>query len=196
MGGVQVKFLPGGYLAPLIFVNAGQINAVVPYEVNGLATTSIEVLYLNQTSNAFPVNVAATVPGIFTVSGGTGQAAAVQYDASGTYQGVNRASNPASKGWYLIIYMTGEGVVNPAAATGSVTKPVSPIPQPYYVPTVLIGGQPATVPSGAYGETSGLVSGVLQVNAIVPAGAGTGPVSLSVSLGTASTQAGVTVYLQ
>ena len=196
MGGVQVKFLPGGYLAPLIFVNAGQINAVVPYEVSGLSSTSIEVLYLNQTSNAFPVNVAATVPGIFTVSGGTGQAAAVQYDASGTYQGVNRASNPASKGWYLIIYMTGEGVVNPAAATGSVTKPVSPIPQPYYVPTVLIGGQPATVPAGAYGETSGLVSGVLQVNAIVPAGAGTGPVSLSVSLGTASAQAGVTVYLQ
>jgi uncharacterized protein (TIGR03437 family) len=36
---------------------------------------------------------------------------------------------------------------------------------------------------------------VLQVNAIVPPAAPTGAVSLSVTLGTASSQAGVTVYL-
>jgi uncharacterized protein (TIGR03437 family) len=40
------------------------------------------------------------------------------------------------------------------------------------------------------------VSGVLQVNVIVPPGAGSGPVSLSVSLGGNSAQAGMTVALQ
>jgi len=203
MGGVQVKFLPGGTLAPLIFVNSGQINAVVPYQVAGLASTSVEVSYLNQTSNAFSLNVAATAPGLFTAnSSGTGPAAVLQYDASGNYQGQNLPSKPASKGWYLVIYMTGEGLINvsnPSAATGTVTQATSsnpPTPQPFYIPSVLIGGQPATVPGGEYGEAPGIVSGVLQVNAIVPPNAGTGAVSLSVSLGTGTSQAGVTVYLQ
>jgi uncharacterized protein (TIGR03437 family) len=40
------------------------------------------------------------------------------------------------------------------------------------------------------------VSGVLQINVIVPAGAGTGNVPISVSLGPTSTQASVTVSLQ
>ena len=45
-------------------------------------------------------------------------------------------------------------------------------------------------------EAPGLVSGVLQINVLVPAGAGTGPQPVSVSLGNASSQAGVTVSLQ
>ena len=98
MGGVQVKFLPGGYLAPLTYVSAGQINAVVPYEIAGQVNVSVEVLYLNQTSNAFPLTVAATAPGIFTANAtGTGPAALLQYDAGGTYARVNSASKPS--GW-------------------------------------------------------------------------------------------------
>lgn len=192
MGGVQVTFYPTGKQAPLIFVSAGQINAVVPYEAAGIANQSVEVKYLNQTSNAFPIAVAATAPGIFTAnSSGTGQAAVLQYDQNGTPQGVNSAGNPAKKGWYLAIYMTGEGVLNPAASDGAVTSVVE---TPYVVPSVLIGNQPATV--AGYAEAPGLVSGVLQVNALVPQTAGTGSVPLQVSLGTASSQVGVTVALQ
>jgi uncharacterized protein (TIGR03437 family) len=93
--------------------------------------------------------------------------------------------------------MTGEGVVTPAAATGSVTVATSTppyLPQPLYVPNVTIGGQPVSL--GGYGDANGLVSGVLQVNAIVPSGAGTGAVPLTVSIGPNSAQQGVTVYLQ
>jgi uncharacterized protein (TIGR03437 family) len=198
MGGVQVKFLPIGIYAPLIYVSSGQINAVVPYQVAGVSNISVEVLYLGQTSNAFPLTTAVTAPGIFTANGtGTGQAAIAQYDNKGNYQGTNSASTPAKVGWILSVYMTGEGVVTPAATTGAVTVATSTppyLPQPLYVPNVTIGGQPVTL--GGYGDASGLVSGVLQVNAVVPSGAGTGPVALTVSLGGNSAQTGVTVYLQ
>jgi uncharacterized protein (TIGR03437 family) len=59
---------------------------------------------------------------------------------------------------------------------------------------VHIGNQPATVTF--YGEAPGLVSGVLQINVLVPAGAGTGAVPISVSIGTATSQASLTVALQ
>jgi uncharacterized protein (TIGR03437 family) len=197
MGGVQVFFLPGSVPAPLLSVSSGQINAVAPYQIAGVSNLSVEVKYLGQSSNAFPVTGTSTAPGIFTAnSSGTGPAAVLQYNPQGVYEGVNTPSNPATKGWYLVIYMTGEGVVNPAATTGAVTQvSATPptTPQPFFVPIVAIGSQPATV--AYYGEAAGLVSGVLQINAIVPPAAPTGAVSLSVTLGTASSQAGVTVYL-
>ncbi len=195
MGGVTVKFLPGGYLAPLIFVTAGQINAVVPYEIAGQVNVSVEVLYLNQSSNAFPLNVAATAPGIFTAnSSGTGPAAAIQYTPAGAYANVNSSTNPAGKGYYLVLYLTGEGKLTTNVADGSVTSNTTP-GTPIIAPTgVLIGGQPATI--AGYSEAPGIVSGVLQINVIVPNNAGTGPQPVSVSFGSTASQANVTVYLQ
>jgi uncharacterized protein (TIGR03437 family) len=197
MGGVTVKFLPGNEIAPLLFVNEGQINAVVPYTVAGIAALSVEVQYLGQTSNAFPVSLASTQPGIFTAnSSGTGPAAAIQYTPQGVYGGTNLPNAPASAGWTIVLFMTGEGTVSPQpTVNGAVTSPTgTPDPVPLVKPNVLIGGQPATV--SFYGETPGLVSGVLQINVVVPPGAGTGPVLVSVSMGSTASQQGVTVYLQ
>ena len=199
MGGVQVKFLPGGQMAPLLFVGQSQINAVVPYGVAGQAGLSVEVLFLGQSSNAFPISQNPTAPGLYTAnSSGAGQAAALQYDDKGNNQGYNLPATPAKAGWTIVLYMTGEGNVSPQPASGAVTvynqNANPPVPVPLVAPHVLIGNQPATV--SFYGEAPGLVSGVLQLNVIVPAGAGTGPQLVSVSLGTASSQAGVTVALQ
>jgi uncharacterized protein (TIGR03437 family) len=199
MGGVQVKFLPGGQFAPLTYVSAGQVNAIVPYGVAGQAGLSVEVLYLGQTSNIQLVGEVATAPGLFTATGtGTGQIAALQYDTQGN-QSYNLAATPAKAGWTLVLYLTGEGTVSPLPADGAVTvynaSANPPVPVPVVTkPTVTIGGQPATV--SFYGEAPNLVSGVLQMNVIVPAGAGTGPQQISVTLGAASTQAGATVALQ
>jgi uncharacterized protein (TIGR03437 family) len=194
MGGVQVKFLPNGVFAPLTYVSAGQINAIVPYEVAGSGNLSIEVLYLGQSSNDWSVSLAATAPGIFTAnSSGTGQAAADQVDNNGNIT-VNLASAPAKAGWTIVLYMTGEGVVSPLPADGAVTTGVAPIPVPLVAPTVLVGNQPATV--SFYGEAPGIVSGVMQVNVIVPAGAGTGAQPVTVTMGSTSSQTGVTVSLQ
>jgi uncharacterized protein (TIGR03437 family) len=136
---------------------------------------------------------------LFTATGtGTGQIAALQYDTQGN-QSYNLAATPAKAGWTLVLYLTGEGTVSPLPADGAVTvynaSANPPVPVPVVTkPTVTIGGQPATV--SFYGEAPNLVSGVLQMNVIVPAGAGTGPQQISVTLGAASTQAGATVALQ
>jgi uncharacterized protein (TIGR03437 family) len=195
MGGVTVIFLPSGITAPLLYVSANQINAVVPYEV-AAGGLSLEVKYLGQTSNVFPLTLASTAPGLFTTNGGTGLAAAYQVDTQGNFS-YNTSATPAKVGWTVVLYVTGEGAVTPAAATGSVTVAKNtnpPVPVPATAPTILINNQPATV--SFYGEAPGIVSGVLQINVVVPAGAGTGPQPIVISFGNNSTQAGATVSLQ
>jgi len=198
LGGVQVFFLPGEEPAPLLFVDESQINAIVPYTVAGISSLAVEVKYLGQTSNDFPVSLATTFPGLFTANdSGTGQAAADQVSPQGVFS-QNLPAAPASAGWTLVLYLTGEGSLNTAVTAGTVTaynpNANPPVPVPLVKPNVLIGNQPANVTF--YGEAPGLVSGVLQINVVVPAGAGTGPVPVSVSMGNNSSQAGVTVYLQ
>jgi uncharacterized protein (TIGR03437 family) len=197
MGGVTVTFLPGGYLAPLLYVSAGQINAVVPYEVAKIGNLSVEVKFLGQTSNAFPLTLASTAPGIYTYPSSQ-QAAAYQYAPNGTGS-YNASSTPATAGWTLLLYVTGEGVVVPPATDGAVTVAASAppyTPQPAAgQPTVLFNNKtPATV--SFYGEAPGFVSGLMQMNVVVPPNAGTGEVPVTVTIGGNSTQAGVIVYLQ
>jgi uncharacterized protein (TIGR03437 family) len=196
MGGVQVFFLPGNYPAPLLYVGSGQINAVVPYQMAGIASFSVEVQYLQQKSNAFSLTLATTAPGIFTAAGSE-QAAAYQYDTQGNFS-YNTAATPAKAGWTIVFYVTGEGVVVPAANTGAVTvaasaPPYTPVPAAG-APSVRIGTQPATV--SFYGEAPNFVSGLMQLNVVVPSGAGTGAVPIVVTVGNNSSQAGVTVALQ
>jgi uncharacterized protein (TIGR03437 family) len=194
MGGVTVTFLPGGYLAPLLYVSGGQINAVVPYQVAGIGSLSVEVKFLGQSSNAFPLTLASTAPGIFTYPGSE-QAAVYQYAPNGIGS-YNNSSTPATAGWTIVLYVTGEGGLAPPATTGSVTASTPPYPVPAAgAPTVLFNNNtPATI--SFYGEAPGFISGLMQLNVVVPAGAGTGAVPVTVTIGGNSTQAGVTVQLQ
>ena len=188
-------FLPQGIPAPLLYVSATQINAVVPYEVQTAGSNlSVEVKYLGQSSNAFVLQTATTAPGIITLLGsGTGLAAMNQYDASGNYQGINSGSNPASPGWVLVLYVTGEGSI-PSAVTGSVTGaiPGKPLVGP---PTVLIDQTPATVLY--YGEAGGIVSGVMQMNVLIPTGIRTSQADgISFTIGGNTSQSGVMVQIR
>jgi uncharacterized protein (TIGR03437 family) len=195
MGGVQVIFLPLRVFAPLTYVSSAQINCVVPYEVAGVANLQVEVLYLGQTSNAFVLQTTTATPGLFTQTGsGTGSGAVEQYDPQGNYHGVNSTSNPASPGWILTVYGTGEGQTSPQGVTGRVISSanVFPVLNPM---TATIDGLPANVTYSA--EAYGLVSGVWQVNVQVPPGVHTGiPVNISLTLGGKNSQAGVTVALK
>ena len=195
MGGVQVKFLPQGIFAPLLYVSATQINAVVPYEVQTAGSSvSVEVVYLGQASNAFVLQTTTTAPGIISLLGsGTGLAAMNQYDASGNYQGINSGSNPASPGWVLVLYVTGEGSI-PSALDGAVTSAANVKPL-VGAPTVLIDDTPATVQY--YGEAIGIVSGVLQINVLIPTGIRTSQAdSLSFTIGGNTSQSGVSVQIK
>jgi len=188
LAGVQV--LINGFPAPVLYVSATQINAIVPYEIAGILSPTVLVKFLGQSSNGFVVNAAATAAGIFTANGsGSGPGAILNFDLS-----PNSASNAAARGSEIVIYMTGEGQTSPAGVDGKVTT--APFPAPLLPIAVMIGGAPATV--AFMGEAPGLVSGVLQLNVIVPTNlTTTGAVPVSVTFGTNSTsQGGVTVNIR
>lgn len=191
IGGVKVLF--GGFPAPLTYVSSTQINAVVPYEVQGLLNPSAQAVYQGQTSNVVALTPAATVPALFTFNGsGTGPAAALNQD-----QTYNTPNNPAPKGSVVVLYMTGEGQTAPLGVTGGVTavaamQPVTP--QPVLPIAALVGGQPASILFD--GEAPGLVSGVMQLNIQIPPGVPSGNLPIIVSVGGNSSQTGVTVSVQ
>jgi len=192
LGNVTVLF--NGYASPLTYVSATQINCVVPYEVAQLSSPYVEVKYLNQTSQTVSLRAVTTVPGIFTLANGTGQGAFLNYDNS-----YNNASHPAAAGSTIQLYLTGEGQLSPAGVTGSVTcsagcATVNQIPLPLLPVAALVNNQPATIAFAR--EAPGDVSGVMQVNVVIPPNTPSGPISIAISVGGNSTQSGVTVYVQ
>jgi uncharacterized protein (TIGR03437 family) len=133
--------------------------------------------------------VGAAEPGVFTVdSTGTGLGAIVNQDGT-----VNGAVNPAARGSVVSIFATGEGQTSPPGVTGSVTG--SGLKTPLQQVTVAIGGIGATVQYA--GSAPGSVAGLLQVNAVVPAGVSPGSaVPVIVSVGGISSQAGATIAVK
>jgi uncharacterized protein (TIGR03437 family) len=192
LGGVQVTV--AGYNCPMIYASASQVSAVVPYEVKIYPTANVLVKYLGQGSNGVLMNVATTVPGLFTFdSSGAGPGAILNSDL-----GVNTAANPAARGDIVVLYMTGEGETSPNGVTGKVTTVASPpaplTPAPLLPISVTIGGQPAQWTFA--GEAPGLVSGVLQVNVVVPNNIAAGNQPVVVTIGGVPSQPRVTVSLK
>lgn len=194
LAGVQVMFdnNPG---TP-IFVSAGQINVMVPYEINGRLSTNMVVLYNGVPSASFPLSVGLAAPGLFTnnFSGG-GQVAAVNQDRS--YNGTGSGFEAAPRGSVIALYGTGGGQTSPISVTGSVTPiPTSPsgllnIPSV----TATVGGLPATVEFA--GEAPGLITGVFQINVLIPAGVAPGSaVPVTVSIDGIASPLGTTIAVQ
>jgi len=86
------------------------------------------------------------------------------------------ASHPARRGAYIVIYLVGMGITNPAVATGQQT-PSSPLANAV-APSVTIGGQTATFLFA--GLTPGFV-GLYQMNVLVPSAVSPGDAQLVVT---------------
>jgi uncharacterized protein (TIGR03437 family) len=160
LGGVRV--LIGGVPAPLIFVSAGQLSAVVPYAIDVGLGASVEVEYGGAVSRASGGEVALTAPGIFTADGsGAGQATALNQDFS-----INSAANPAAAGSVVVLYGTGAGQMTPTPDDGAVIG--RDLPRPVLPVSATVNGQYADILYA--GGAPGLVAGVLQVNLRLPTG--------------------------
>lgn len=185
-GQVQVFF--NSTPAPLTYVSSTQINCTVPYEVSGLSTVSVTVMYQGNSSAATTLNVSNSAPGIFSATGtGTGQGAILNQNST-----LNTGGNVAAKGSIIQIFMTGEGVTSPAGVDGAITANATTVP---VLPiAVKIGGQPATIVFE--GEAPGIVAGVLQLNVTIPATVGDGAQPVVVTIGNNSSQANLTVSVQ
>ena len=192
IGGVQVTV--GGFACPMIYASATQVSAVVPYEIKQFLSANIVLKFLGQSSNGVPVSVVTTSPGLFTAnSSGTGPGAIANSDGS-----TNAPSNPAVRGGIVVVYLTGEGATNPAGVTGKVTTVAAPpaplTPVPLLPISITIGGQGANYTFA--GEAPGFVSGVLQLNVVVPTNITAGDQPIVVTIGGNSSQQGVTVSVK
>jgi uncharacterized protein (TIGR03437 family) len=181
----ETRVLFDGVPAPVLYTSATQINCVVPYEIFGRFSSKVEVEYKNVKTNQLDIRVVDSAPGIFSLtSTGTGQGAVLNQNGT-----VNSSANPAARGEVVVIYATGEGQTTPAGVNGSVPNTVAQLKKPLGAVKVRIGGVEVT-PAYA-GSAPGFVSGVLQVNAVVPQGISTGaniPVELIVGTGTSAAQ--------
>lgn len=126
-GGVTVTF--DGEPAPLLWVQDGQINTIVPWSLAG-PTTEICVTYNTVATNCLSSAVVEAAPGVFTIDG----THAVALNQDGT---LNSAANPAALDSTVTIFATGLGPINPPQADGILEEPPLPVDT---LPLELLGG--------------------------------------------------------
>lgn len=188
ISGVQVTF--GNIAAPLLYVSATQINAIVPFELAGQLQTHMEVSNNGAVSAALDLAVAAAAPALFTLTeNGSGQGAII--NATG---GVNGASNPAPQGSIIVLYATGGGETSPAGVTGNITP--SDGTGLKTVPGVSVTVAGLTCKVWYAGSAPGFVEGALQINAQLPPHVPSGAQPVVLTVDGASSQAGTTVVVQ
>jgi uncharacterized protein (TIGR03437 family) len=167
LGGAQVTF--NGVAAPLFYVQAGQINAQVPYTVAGQTLTKVSVSYQGNLAGSADLAIAIAAPAVFP--------AVVNQDGS-----INQDTSPAPRGGVITFYATGAGLTSPTSVEGVPAE--APYAQPRQSVSVTVAGAPAEILFAA--SAPGMV-GVLQVNARVPAGlSAVGQQTLTLSVGGAA----------
>jgi uncharacterized protein (TIGR03437 family) len=182
----DVQVLVAGRAAPLFYVGPKQINAQIPYSIAGRGGVNIQVVAGGLLKAAATVQVADSAPGVFTI-GDSGQAVALNQDGS-----FNSPENPADRGSIIVLYATGEGTTDPVSVEG--VAAAAPAPSLTLPVTVRIGGYPAEIQYA--GPAPGLI-GLMQINARIPGGyAPRGVLPVTIEVGTAVTQAGVTIAVK
>jgi uncharacterized protein (TIGR03437 family) len=176
---LSTKVTVNGETAPLFYVDSGQINAQMPWDIPGGKVASVVVTNGAATSGSGTSNAAA----VYVPASGTpglsfyGNNRAVVVNTNGN---VNTPTDAAAVGDEVVAYFTGGGPVQAAGAlvTGA-ASPAGLSPVPALNSTVTVGGMNAIVKY--IGLTPGGV-GLYQVNFLVPQIVkGTYPVVLTIS---------------
>lgn len=157
LGGISVTVQ--GRPAPLYFVSANQISALVPFATSGISA-DVVVRAGNQESNRVTVGVSRTAPGVYSLSqNGIGPAAMLKADFS-----IVSPTNPGRPGETILIYLTGLGAVDPPVGDGA-AAPTNTLSRITSNVNVYIGGQRATV---SFAGAAPGFAGLYQVNAVIP----------------------------
>ena len=188
-----------GIAAPLIYASQNQITVQVPYEATLGAGKVVSVSQGAGAPSTSTVTIGAHAPGLFTADGsGAGQLAALNFSVATSLYSVNSSSSAAKAGDTVLLYLTGEGdyAITISPRTGYlVPTNLLAYPQLSPLPTVTIGGAAAVV--NYAGPVPGSILGLIQINAVVPVGAGVGAaIPVVVTIGAIATQAGTTLGLK
>jgi len=159
------------------FVSQGQVNMIVPWELEGQTSAQVKVSWDGDLySNVATVPIAAYNPAFFQSCNNF--ACALDYP---NYNLIT-TGNPAKRGNYIQLYANGLGPVTNPPGDG-VAALASPLSETTTAPVVTIGG--AVVPAGDV-TFSGLAPGypaLYQVNIKVPTTAQTGNVPITIQIG-------------
>jgi uncharacterized protein (TIGR03437 family) len=188
LGDTRVLF--DGVPAPMIYAQAAQVSAVVPFGIAGRTSTQVQIEYRGVRSAAFTAPVAAAAPALFSLdASGRGGGAFLNQDGT-----VNGPARPAVRGEVVVLYANGLGQMSPVPGDGEV--PVAPdLPRLTPPPTVRIGGVLADVVYA--GAAPGMVAGVVQINVRVPDGVAPGDaVPVEIQAGGAISGAVVTLAVR
>jgi uncharacterized protein (TIGR03437 family) len=175
-----------GQPVPVMFVSPRQINAQLPFAVDG--TTQLVLRTPGGVSDAFNVTILPSAPSIFrssTAGTETGIATVIR-NSNGL---VVTPSNPVHHNDVLTIYATGLGRTSPAVESG-VPSPAEPLASAVISPVVTLGGVPMAVEFA--GLTPGQI-GVYQINVRID---GRAPLGLSVPLSISQGSGGTAVSVR
>jgi len=178
--------LADGVPAPLFYVSSTQINFQIPYEVAGKAKTHLIIQPGSAQASELDVTLVPASFGLFTTDGK--QAIVVNQDY--TY---NTFSTPITAGNVVVLYGTGQGMLNPPAATGAPGPVIAPFPVPTIPITMAVNGEPANV---LFAGLAPEMVGVVQVNVQIPDDIPSGPATLTFQQGDSPGGQSVLVYVK
>lgn len=162
-----------GVPTPMMFVSPSQLNAQIPYTIDGNATIVLRTP--GGVSDNYYVQVRTTAPTVFRTSvpgSSTATVATVVRQKNGE---LVTLSNPVHRNESIVVYLTGMGRTFPSIDAG-VPGPNDPPLSAQTQPVVSIGGKELGVRFA--GLSPGQV-GVYQIDAVVP---GDAPLGLEVPL--------------
>ena len=170
LGGVSVTV--SGIQAPLYYVDSGQINFQVPFEVAG-SSANVAVSINGVLSSSASVAMGDYAVGVFS-DPRTGDPAVVHSSDNSPVT----AAKPALPSETLVVYVTGIGKLQNPPKTGAAAVS-SPTASAVDSPSVTVAGTPATVLFA--GLTPGAV-GLGQINIILPPDLPSGSLPLAIQL--------------
>ncbi len=175
-----------GVPVPLIFVSEKQVNAQLPFNIDGNVTMILRTP--GGISDNFNLQILPTAPGVFRQQvEGLGEVPSIVNIRNG---GLATGSNPVKREDRITIYLTGLGRTSPPIDEG-LPSPESPLSSALVEPKVTLGGQ--ELPVDFAGLSPGQV-GVYQINARVPVNVPTGfEVPLVIQQGSITTSVTVRV---
>lgn len=155
----QTSVLVNGAAAPLFAVFPQQINLQAPFEAADRGTVDIVVYANGRLTTPESLAVAESQPAIFELPSsfdGPGRAAAINQDGT-----LNSTSNPAASGSVIAVFLTGQGPLTAAVATGAAAPPSPGLALASLASSAILDGE--DVELEFLGLTPGYV-GLLQAN--------------------------------
>jgi uncharacterized protein (TIGR03437 family) len=168
---VVMTFFGAPRLAYVGYVSPTQVNFLMPSDASG-GSYQAQVRNPAGISAQVPLTVQANAPQLFTLDGS---------HVAGTHaDGSSLGTTPVSAGEMVTIYGTGCGPTNPALIPGQLPVQAFALAN---LPSITIGGAPATVESGEVMPGAG---GFYQIGVQVPANLKSGDQPVVVQAGIAS----------